>query len=77
MLKFASARLKADPELLLEALDAHPFKLIVLLRSSPIVPFNVLNYYVGACRRFHASTVSVDQLAVKTAKATNLAASVT
>ena len=47
---------KACPEpgcvkLIFHAMDDSPFKLIALLRSTPLVPFNLLNYYVGATYR--------------------------
>lgn len=45
-----------------EALADEPFKLLVLLRASPIVPFNLLNYYTGACGRFQLKHVLVGHL---------------
>ena len=47
---------------LLEAFEGHPMKLMILLRSSPIVPYNVLNYYVGASGRFTMKHVVVGHI---------------
>ena len=39
-----------------------PIKLICLVRSSPFVPFNVCNYWIGACGRFTALHVVLGHL---------------
>ena len=36
-----------------------PMKLLILLRISPVIPFNLLNYYAGACGRFSLRHVFV------------------
>jgi len=47
---------------LMEHLDGQPTKLIILLRISPFVPFNFLNYYVGASGRFTLKHVFIGHI---------------
>ena len=42
-----------------DALADHPMRMLVLLRASPLVPFNLLNYYAGASGRFKMLDVLV------------------
>ena len=46
-----------------DELEDQPLRLLFLLRISPLIPFNLLNYYAGACGRFMLRHILVAHLA--------------